>query len=139
MLATVRPDGGPHAVPVVFAMDGDRVCTAVDAKPKTTTGLARIRNIEHEPRVTLLVDHYDADWRHLWWARADGIARVVHHGPERDAAIALLRARYPQYGAKDGRFGAAIVVAVDRWTGWAMEGPSVGLVAPTAGIQDDPG
>jgi PPOX class probable F420-dependent enzyme len=120
MLATVRPDGGPHAVPVVFAMDGDRVCTAVDAKPKHTTGLARIRNIEREPRVTMLADHYDADWQQLWWARADGLARVVRDGPERDTAISLLRERFPQYAILEGAFGPVIVVDVDRWLGWAM-------------------
>ena len=50
--------------------------------------------------------------------RADGIARVVGSGPERERAIELLRAKYPQYAALEGDFGAAIVVKVVRWTGW---------------------
>ncbi len=109
-LATIGLDGAPHVVPVVFAVDGERILTAVDAKPKASQALARLANIEHEPRVALLADRYETDWRQLWWARADGIAQVVRSGPERDAAIRQLRARYPAYARLDGEFGAAIVV-----------------------------
>src|SRR5205814_4381034 len=61
-LATLSPDGRPHVVPVTFAVDGDVIYSAVDAKPKTTTRLARLRNITAEPRVAMLADHYEADW-----------------------------------------------------------------------------
>jgi PPOX class probable F420-dependent enzyme len=76
-LATVRPDGTPHLVPVVFALVGDVVTTAVDHKPKRSTSLQRLANLRAEPRCSLLVDHYDDDWTRLWWARADGRAEVV--------------------------------------------------------------
>ncbi len=118
-LATVGADGAPHLVPVVFAVEGDLVHTIVDAKPKSTRDLARLRNVARSPRVALLVDHYDDDWSQLWWVRADGTGRVVGDGPERERAIALLRRRYPQYGAPDPVFGAAMIVQVDRWGGWS--------------------
>jgi len=87
-LATVRPDGAPHLVPVTFALlDDDRVVTAVDAKPKTTQHLQRLVNISAEPRVGLLVDHYDDDWQQLWWVRLDGTARVVRDEPERGGML----------------------------------------------------
>jgi PPOX class probable F420-dependent enzyme len=121
-LATVRPDGGPHVVPVVFAVDGDRICTAVDAKPKASSDLARLVNIEQDPRVALLADHWAADWQRLWWARAEGIAHVVRDGTEREAAIGLLRERYPQYASMQAPFGAVILVQVERWLGWASAG-----------------
>ncbi len=76
-LATIGPDGRPHLVPVTFALDGDRIYTAVDAKPKTTANLRRLRNIDADPRVTLLADHYEDDWDRLWWARADGRAAIL--------------------------------------------------------------
>ena len=38
-LATADAAGVPHLVPVVFAVDGDLVYSAVDAKPKRTTAL----------------------------------------------------------------------------------------------------
>ena len=81
-LATVTPAGRPHLVPVTFVLDsqpgqGDRVYTAVDAKPKSTTRLQRLRNIQAHPRVALLADHYADDWARLWWVRADGQAAVL--------------------------------------------------------------
>jgi len=117
-MATIRTDRTPDLVPVVFAVEGDLVYSAVDPKPKTARELVRLRNIRAEPRVQLLVDEYSEDWQRLWWVRADGIARVVGEGPERERAIELLRAKYPQYATLEGDFGAAIVVKVVRWTGW---------------------
>ncbi len=117
-MATIRADRTPDLVPIVFAMDGDLVYSAVDPKPKTAKELVRLRNIRAEPRVQLLVDEYSEDWRRLWWVRADGVAHVAAAGPERDRAIELLRAKYPQYAELAGDFGAAIIVKVVRWTGW---------------------
>lgn len=120
-LATVRPSGSPHLVPVTFACTGDTIYTAVDAKPKTTKRLARLANIEVNPQVCLLVDYYHADWQELWWVRADGSARIVDDGPELDEAARALAAKYPQY-ADDPPAGPAIVVAVGSWRGWASAG-----------------
>jgi PPOX class probable F420-dependent enzyme len=86
-LATVRTDGAPHLVPVVFAADGNRIVMAVDPKPKRSRELLRLRNIAGNPAVSLLVDHYEADWRALWWVRADGLARIVEPGRERDEDV----------------------------------------------------
>jgi PPOX class probable F420-dependent enzyme len=114
-LATVRPDGRPHLVPVCFAAIGDEIVTAVDAKPKSTNALARLDNVRAHPDVALLVDHYDDDWNQLWWVRVDGVARVDEmHDRYGDA----LAAKYPQY-ATTRPPGPAIVIAVRRFTGWA--------------------
>ena len=121
-LATVGADGSPHLVPVTFAIDGDRIVTAVDAKPKREGPLRRLVNIRANPRVSLLVDVYDDDWGRLWWARADGAARIVEDEPGLGRALALLRERYPQY-ATVALIGPAVVVTVERWVGWsAAEG-----------------
>jgi len=118
-LATITPDGRPHLVPMAFAMDGDTIYSIVDAKPKEAVALARLRNIEANPLVSLLADEYANDWEGLWWVRADGHARVATEGADREHAIRLLRAKYPQYTDPSLPFGAATVVAVDRWIGWA--------------------
>jgi PPOX class probable F420-dependent enzyme len=122
-LATTGVDGRPHIVPVVFALDRDTLYTAVDeAKPKATQRLRRLRNIAENPAVALLADRYDDDWSALWWVRADGAARVVEPAdPEAERARALLAERYPQYRAAPPP-GPVIVVAIERWTGWAAEG-----------------
>jgi len=117
-LATVRETGQPHLVPVTFAVDGDHIYTAVDAKPKTTTNLRRLRNIAANPRVALLADHYATDWDELWWARADGIAALLDRPADMARPLELLAARYPQYRASVPA-GPVISVLVERWSGWA--------------------
>ena len=117
-LATVGGDGAPHVVPVTFAIDGDRIVIAVDAKPKRGVPLRRLANIRANPRVSLLVDEYDDDWSKLWWVRADGEARIVEEDPGLGSALALLRARYPQYGTV-ALIGPALVIDVERWVGWS--------------------
>jgi PPOX class probable F420-dependent enzyme len=117
-LATVRPDGSPHVVPVVFALDGNRLYSAVDAKPKRSAGLQRLRNLRSEPRCCVLVDHYDADWRRLWWVRADGEAMVVDPVAEDHVGIRLLRERHTHYRADPPR-GPLVIITVRRWSGWS--------------------
>jgi PPOX class probable F420-dependent enzyme len=116
-LSTVRPDGGPHVVPIVFALMGETVFSAVDAKPKRSTDLQRLANVRAEPRCALLVDHYDDDWRRLWWVRADGVGEVVDAPPEHPGIQALVQ-RFPQY-RDEPPSGPLLVVTVQRWTGWA--------------------
>jgi PPOX class probable F420-dependent enzyme len=117
-LATVRASGAPHVVPVCFALDGDRIVTAVDTKPKTTAALQRFENIRGRPAVSMLVDHWDEDWSQLWWVRVDGVARVVESGADLDQALAALTAKYRgQYGLRSPT-GPAIVIDVQQWRGW---------------------
>ena len=96
-LATTDPDGRPHLVPIVFAVEGDTLYSAVDAKQKRSTTLRRIENARRNPDVTVLVDHYDDDWTRLWWIRLRGRARVLDGGAECDRALALLGEKYAQY------------------------------------------
>jgi PPOX class probable F420-dependent enzyme len=115
-LATADRDGRPHIVPIVFALDGERIYSAVDQKPKRTTALRRLANIAANPKVSLLADHYDDDWDKLWWVRADGRASVLDpQSDEARRAVGLLRGRYPQQRAT----GAVLAVDVERWSGWS--------------------
>lgn len=131
-IATVRADGMPDLVPIVFAVepDADLVYSAVDPKPKTARELVRLRNIRSEPRVQVLVDEYTEDWQRLWWVRAEGLAHIAASGRERERAIELLRAKYPQYQQLSGDFGAAIVVEVTRWRGWEFTPTAASAARP---------
>ena len=117
-LATTDPDGRPHLVPIVFALDGDTLYSAVDYKPKRSLTLRRIENARARPDVTVLVDHYEEDWQHLWWIRLRGHARVLDQGHERDRTLALLAEKYPQYAdaPPDGRVLAITIVETRTWT-----------------------
>jgi PPOX class probable F420-dependent enzyme len=120
-LGTITPDGRPHLVPIVFALRGDTVYSAVDAKPKRTAELARLTNVAAQPRASVLADHYEEDWSALWWVRGDGRGRVLEPDlAEAQDAIALLADRYPQQQVT----GAVLALDVERWSGWAAAGVS---------------
>jgi PPOX class probable F420-dependent enzyme len=120
-LATADDRGRPHVVPVTFDVDGDSVVIVVDAKPKRTTDLRRLRNIRANPHVSLLADHYEDDWAALWWVRADGTALVVEAREEteeeRVVPVRRLQARYPQYRELVPT-GPVIAITVTAWSGW---------------------
>jgi PPOX class probable F420-dependent enzyme len=119
-LATVDPDGRPHLVPIVFALAGDTLYSAVDAKPKRSRMLRRIENARRDPNVAVLVDHYDDDWARLWWVRLRGRARVLDGGVEAQRALALLAEKYPQY--RDAPPGVPVLaIDVDEWRSWSAE------------------
>lgn len=122
-LATVTPAGGPHIVPVTFALDGDRIYSAVDAKPKTTRSLRRLANIRANPQAAMLADHYSEDWAELWWVRADGRASVLTGPGAMASPIALLQERYSQYRQAPPE-GPVIAIEVQRWAGWAASPPA---------------
>ncbi|BEL04052.1 TIGR03668 family PPOX class F420-dependent oxidoreductase [Actinoplanes sichuanensis] len=113
-LATADADGVPHLVPIVFAIVGDTIHTAVDGKPKRTRNLRRLTDIRANPHVSVLADHYEEDWSALWWVRADGTARIVDLSPE---GLAALSARYPHYRATPPP-GPFLEITVDRWSVW---------------------
>ncbi len=118
-LATADAHGVPHAVPVTFAALHDVLYFAVDHKPKSTWNLRRLRNIRENPSVSVLVDHYGADWTTLWWARADGRADVLEDGPERLRAVELLCGKYSQYRDTPPE-GPVVAIRVQLWSGWAF-------------------
>ena len=119
-LATLAPDGRGRLVPVCFVLVEGTVWTPLDEKPKSVSNpraLARVRDIERDPRVTLLVDRWSEDWSELRWLRFDGQAELVETA---DAAIiAALRAKYPQYADHDLESRPLIRITIDRSTGWA--------------------
>jgi PPOX class probable F420-dependent enzyme len=117
-LATTDPDGRPHLVPIVFALDGDTLYSAVDRKRKRSRTLRRIENARERPDVTVLVDHYDEDWGRLWWIRLRGRARVLDEGAERERALALLVEKYPQY-REEPPDGAVLAVDIDDVRSWS--------------------
>lgn len=116
-LATINPDGSPHLVPFVFALDADTIVTSVDDKPKRSTRLRRTLNIERDPRVTVLVDHYEDDWEALWWVRMDGRGRVVTDPGEAARARAMLAEKIDQYTDLEDQ--PILAIQIERWSGWA--------------------
>jgi PPOX class probable F420-dependent enzyme len=120
-LATVDPSGQTHAVPICYALLNGLIYTPIDEKPKRgdPRELRRIRNILANPKVCLVVDHYeDEDWSRLGWLQVRGTASIVEDAAERQAALAALRARYRQYQAMALEDLPLLRITPTRLVGW---------------------
>lgn len=117
VLATLNPTGAPDLVPVCFAIAGNALAIPVDSvKPKRSTALGRIRNLERDRRATLLFEHWDAaDWTLLWWVRAS-LVRADVADDVRSQLVGGLQARYPQYAGID--FDAVLTFRIEKIGGW---------------------
>jgi PPOX class probable F420-dependent enzyme len=126
-LATSDQYARPHVVPIVFVWSDHVLYTPLDRKPKRDDdwhALRRVRNIETNGRVAIVVDRYDEDWSRLAWVMIEGVATILESGEERDAAAALLVAKYAQYETLplDGR--PIVRVEIERASEWSSETPS---------------
>ncbi|MFE2358586.1 pyridoxamine 5'-phosphate oxidase family protein [Streptomyces parvulus] len=121
-LGTVDESGGAHMVPVIFVVDGDVFYSPTDRPKNGAPRPKRLRNLDRDPRVTVLADLYDDDWLKAWWVRLRGTARIIGEGPERTRALGLLDGKYPQFDGPryltDG--GPVLAVDIKDWLGWAF-------------------
>src|SRR5438105_11805809 len=101
-LATADADGRPAVIPVCYVLDGDSIYSPVDEKPKSIAArhLKRVRNIEVNPHVSLVIDDYAEDWSKLVYVLISGLAEVIEpnaqQAGEHGQATTLLREEYPQ-------------------------------------------
>ena len=122
MLGTVHERRGVDLVPVVFVVVDGRVVIPIDTvKAKGRARLQRLTNLAADPRCTLLVERYAAEWAHLWWVRAHGRATESEAAP---GPVAALGAAFPAY-REPGAVASLIVVSVQGVTGWSA-GPEAG-------------
>jgi PPOX class probable F420-dependent enzyme len=119
-LATASATGTPHVIPVCFALVADALYVALDEKPKQVEvrSLRRVRNVVENPHVSVVFDHYEDNWSRLGFVLASGTARLLEGGPEHDAALASLRARYAQYVEMALEQRPLIAIDVARVTTW---------------------
>jgi PPOX class probable F420-dependent enzyme len=117
-LATADANGRPHVVPVCFAYVDGGLYIAIDEKPKRSVRLKRLRNIEQNPQVAIVLDRYDENWSRLAWVLVQGPAAVLDGGPEHKRALAELREKYPQYRTMALEERPIISVTVERVSSW---------------------
>ena len=120
-LATAGRDGRPHVIPVCFAWLPPFVYSAIDAKPKRTTLLRRVRNIAETGRAALVVDRWSEDWKNLSYVLVEGPAELLKDGPERDEALILLTAKYPQYDDLPLVGNLVIKLTAERTVAWRAD------------------
>ena len=125
-LASVGADG-PHIVPIVFAAIDGVLYSPIDGKPKRGADLQRLRNVAHNPAVGVMLDHYERDWRRLWWlridAKADAISTDAIGRVGWNRIVEALREKYPQYETV-AMFAAAptlLRITPYRHTAWSAQ------------------
>jgi coenzyme F420-0:L-glutamate ligase/coenzyme F420-1:gamma-L-glutamate ligase len=127
VLGTIAPDGQPRLVPICFVLVGESpiLYTPIDDKPKRNDdplALARVRDIQADPRVTVLLDRWDEDWTRLAWLRVEGRAQLLDAavGSEHANGIGALRAKYPQYEMHRLEHRPLIRVTLERVSDWGL-------------------
>ena len=119
-LATSNTAGQPQVIPVVFAVDDNRLYTPLDEKPKRVEPmrLKRVANLLANPQVAIVADHYDEDWAQLAWVLIKGTGSVVEFGGDHMKGVSLLHAKYTQYKSMPLDHRPLIIVTPSRVTSW---------------------
>ena len=121
-LATADRTGQPLVVPICYASNGRHCYSLIDLKPKQVDGarLTRVRNIQENPKVSLLIDHYEDNWSRLSYVIIQSRAELLSEGQEFRDAIDLLLAKYPQYHTMplDRERGIMIKMTPERVIEW---------------------
>ena len=123
-LATVDEDGNPHVVPVCFALSGEEIVIIIDDKPKTTSRLKRIRNIEKNSAIAFIVDFYDSNWLNLRWVMIRGRAVVRISANSDQPALDALQEKYPQYRSMDLSHRPLICIQSETVIEWSSGQPA---------------
>lgn len=78
-LATVDSECKPHLIPVVFVFENGCYFIPIDEKSKRSRPdrLKRVKNIQQNPNVTILIDEYNEDWRKLYFIMIQGTASII--------------------------------------------------------------
>ena len=121
-LATSDQYARPHVVPIVFAYEHPHLYTPIDRKPKRVDDwrrLRRVQNVQFNGRASVVVDVWSEDWSALRYVLLEGTADVIESGEERDRALRLLEAKYPQYATLPLGDAPVIRLTVDRRIEWA--------------------
>jgi PPOX class probable F420-dependent enzyme len=122
-LATVGSEFKPYLVPTVFVFDGSHFFIPIDEKRKKAKpeNLRRIKNIQGNPNVALLIDEYSEDWNRLAFVMFQGKASVMESRKQAD--IQLLQAqeelatKYIQY-QKIGIGEMCIMIKPEKVVSW---------------------
>jgi PPOX class probable F420-dependent enzyme len=124
-MATSDQYARPHVVPIVFVYEHPYLYTPIDSKPKKVGDwrhLRRVQNVVTNGRASVIIDVWDEDWAKLRYVLLEGTADVIETGDERDRAVALLEAKYPQYAGLPLGNAPVIKVTVERLVDWSGEG-----------------
>lgn len=120
-LATVDKGGFPSIVPLCFVFHKNAIYSVIDEKPKRQDlrKLARIRNIERNSKVGIVIDEYSEDWTKLRFLQLKGTAEIISKDGEYEDALRRLAEKYPQYWKMKLSGRPLIRITVGRAFSWS--------------------
>lgn len=114
-LATVRPDGRPHVVPVWFVVEGE------DLVFNTWHESVKARNLANDPRASLVVDYQEPPYGYVM---VEGVAEILDDIDEVRRIATVIGSRYmgedraEEFGARNGVAGElAVRLRIERFVG----------------------
>jgi nitroimidazol reductase NimA-like FMN-containing flavoprotein (pyridoxamine 5'-phosphate oxidase superfamily) len=113
-IATVRPGGEPHVIPVCPVFDGDAT-VYIDIGRNYVSA----QGVGENGKVTVLIDHYEDNWALLKGVLLRCTAEVIE-GEERDRAWDLIREKFPQYSTVGWEPRLTLALRVDDWRQWGI-------------------
>lgn len=130
-LATVDEAVQPAIIPICYVFDGDYIYSPIDEKPKSVaaSSLKRVRNIEANPKVALVIDDYSEDWGKLAYVLIIGKAEIIcpreeaggareTQAQEHARAVEMLREKYSQYRSMKIEERPMIKIRLSRIKRW---------------------
>ena len=112
-IATVRPDGTPHTIPVCPVFDGANLYIDLDGEGISASGVMA------NGRVTVLIDEYSEDWSKLRAVILRTTAEVID-GEWKDVAWAMIREKFPQYSQVEWEPRMTLALTIEGWTQWGF-------------------
>jgi nitroimidazol reductase NimA-like FMN-containing flavoprotein (pyridoxamine 5'-phosphate oxidase superfamily) len=112
-IATVRPSGEPHVVPVCPVFDGTTIYVDVGDLSATASGVRK------SGLVTVLIDKYDDDWSKLRAVLLRCRAREVE-GDEKAGAWTRIREKFPQYSSVNWEPRLTLALEAYDWREWGL-------------------
>jgi general stress protein 26 len=89
-LATIRPDGYPHATTVSYANDGLTIYVGVGKESQ------KVHNVRECNKVSLTVNTDYPDWNHIKGISVGAIAEILDEPAEIMRAVSCMTRRFPQ-------------------------------------------
>jgi nitroimidazol reductase NimA-like FMN-containing flavoprotein (pyridoxamine 5'-phosphate oxidase superfamily) len=111
-------ESGIHVVPVCQVLEGGRIYFG------SGRDAAKVRHLQKDPRIAVVVDLYSEDWDSLKGAMIQGTAKLIRGGPQFRKIRALLYKKYPQYPAASAiEESDSVIVEVTpvRLSDWGTE------------------
>ena len=101
-LATASKDRMPHVIPVMYAMDGEKVIIAIDYHTK------KLKNLRENPKVSLVVDEYDPNGAVF----IQGTCTILEKGPEYLRLLKILFKKFDFYRKNPWGEGESPIISI---------------------------